>query len=47
MWSHIDKHEAVLGMSENQAMMSLGQTITPHGDNVGIAASRMTTMDIR
>ncbi|HEY4009359.1 MAG TPA: hypothetical protein VGM11_04345, partial [Acidobacteriaceae bacterium] len=35
MWSHIDKHEAVLGMSENQAMMSLGQTITPHGDTVG------------
>jgi hypothetical protein len=35
MWSHIDKHEAVLGMSENQAMMSLGQVSTPHGDNVG------------
>ena len=35
MWAHIDKHEPVLGMSENQAMMALGQTITPHGDNVG------------
>jgi hypothetical protein len=35
MWSHIDKHEAVLGMSENQAMMSLGQVSTPHGDTVG------------
>ena len=35
MWSHIEKHEAVLGMSENQAMMSLGQVITPHGDTVG------------
>ncbi len=35
MWTHIDKHEAVLGMSENQAMMALGQVMTPHGDNVG------------
>jgi hypothetical protein len=35
MWSHIDKHEAVLGMSENQAMMSLGEVITPHGDKAG------------
>ena len=35
MWSHIDKHEAVLGMSENQAMMALGQTMDPHGDNPG------------
>jgi hypothetical protein len=35
MWQHIDKHEAVLGMSENQAMMSLGQVITPHGDKMG------------
>ena len=35
MWSHIDKHEAVPGMSENQAMMSLGEVITPHGDNIG------------
>lgn len=35
MWAHVDKHEVVLGMSENQAMMALGQTITPHGDNVG------------
>ncbi len=35
MWSHIDKHEAVLGMSENQAMMSMGQVIDPHGDTVG------------
>ncbi|HEX4154437.1 MAG TPA: hypothetical protein VHY48_02370 [Acidobacteriaceae bacterium] len=35
VWAHIDKHEAVLGMSENQAMMALGQVITPHGDNVG------------
>jgi hypothetical protein len=35
MWAHIDKHEPVLGMSENQAMMALGQVITPHGDNVG------------
>ncbi len=35
MWAHVDKHEPALGMSENQAMMALGQTITPHGDNVG------------
>jgi len=35
MWQHVDKHEAVVGMSENQAMMSLGQVITPHGDKMG------------
>jgi hypothetical protein len=35
MWQHIDKHEPALGMSENQAMMSLGQVITPHGDKTG------------
>jgi hypothetical protein len=42
VWAHIDKHEAVPGMSENQAMMALGQTITPHGDNVG---DRSVTFD--
>ena len=42
MWAHIDKHEAALGMSENQAMMALGQTISPHGDNVG---DRSVTFD--
>ncbi len=42
MWAHVDKHEPVLGMSENQAMMALGQTITPHGDNVG---DRTVTFD--
>jgi hypothetical protein len=42
MWQHIDKHEAVLGMSENQAMMSLGQVITPHGDVTG---NRSVTYD--
>jgi hypothetical protein len=35
MWSVVDKHQAVLGMTENQAMMSMGQTITPHGDKIG------------
>jgi hypothetical protein len=35
MWAHIDKHEPVLGMSENQAMMALGQVIYPHGETVG------------
>ena len=42
MWAHIDKHEPVLGMSENQAMMALGQVITPHGDKVG---DRSVTFD--
>ena len=35
MWQVIDKHGAVVGMSENQAMMSMGQVITPHGDKIG------------
>jgi hypothetical protein len=35
MWSRIDKHEAVLGMSENQAMIALGQVMDPHGDESG------------
>lgn len=35
MWAHIDKHEAVPGMSENQAMMALGQVIDPHGGDAG------------
>jgi hypothetical protein len=35
MWSHIDKHEAVLGMNENQAMMSLGEVIKPDSDKTG------------
>jgi hypothetical protein len=35
MWSHIDKHEAVLGMNENQAMMSLGEVIKPDSDTTG------------
>ncbi|MEO8989287.1 MAG: hypothetical protein ABI291_02305 [Acidobacteriaceae bacterium] len=34
-WAHIDKHEVVPGMSENQAMMALGQVLTPSGDSVG------------
>jgi hypothetical protein len=35
MWAHVDKHEAALGMNENQAMLALGQVITPHGDKMG------------
>lgn len=35
MWAHIEKHEVVPGMSENQAMMSLGEVIDPHGDKIG------------
>jgi hypothetical protein len=42
MWEHVDKHEAVSGMSENQAMMALGQVITPHGDTMG---NRSVTYD--
>jgi hypothetical protein len=34
-WAHIDKHEVVPGMSENQAMMALGQIIKPSGNSVG------------
>jgi hypothetical protein len=41
-WAHIDKHEVVPGMSENQAMMALGQVTTPHGDKMG---DRMVTFD--
>ena len=35
MWAHVDKHEAALGMNENQAMLALGQVIVPHGDKMG------------
>jgi hypothetical protein len=35
MWAHIDKHEPALGMSENQAMLALGQVMKPHGDTMG------------
>jgi len=42
MWAHVDKHEAVVGMSENQAMMSLGQVITPSSDSIG---NRTVTYD--
>ena len=35
MWQAIDKHQAVVGMTEPMAMMSMGQVITPHGDKVG------------
>jgi hypothetical protein len=34
-WAHVDKHEVVPGMTENQAMMALGQVISPSGDTVG------------
>jgi hypothetical protein len=35
IWSAIDQHKAIPGMSERQAMMGLGQIITPHGDTAG------------
>ena len=34
-WAHIDRHEVVPGMSENQTMMSLGQVMKPDSDNTG------------
>jgi hypothetical protein len=34
-WAHIDKHEVVPGMSENQAMMALGQVMRPDSDSTG------------
>jgi len=34
-WAHIDKHEAALGMNENQMMLALGQVMVPHGDKMG------------
>jgi hypothetical protein len=35
IWAAIDQHKAIPGMSERQAMMGLGQIITPHGDTAG------------
>jgi hypothetical protein len=35
MWAHIDKHEAVQGMTEDQAMMSLGEVTRPSSDDAG------------
>ncbi len=35
MWAHIAKHEAVPGMSENQAMMSLGEVMVPSSNSMG------------
>jgi len=35
VWAHIDKHEAVQGMSENQAMMALGEVLEWHGKDPG------------
>lgn len=34
-WAHIDRHEVVPGMSENQTMMALGQVMKPDSDNMG------------
>jgi len=34
-WAHIEKHEAAPGMTENQVMMALGQTLDWHGSKVG------------
>ena len=34
-WAHIDRHEVVPGMSENQTMMALGQVMKPDSDNTG------------
>jgi hypothetical protein len=42
VWAHVDKHEVVPGMSEDQAMMALGQIFVP-GD--GSAGNRTVTYD--
>jgi hypothetical protein len=34
-WAAIDQHQAILGMSENQAMMSLGEVTVPSSDTLG------------
>ena len=41
-WAAIDKHEAIAGMNERQAMMALGEVETPHGDKMG---DRMVEFD--
>jgi hypothetical protein len=41
-WAHVDKHEVVPGMSENQCMMALGQVIVPSSDAIG---NRTVTYD--
>jgi hypothetical protein len=35
IWSDIDQHKVVPGMSENQVMMSIGQVMKPSSDNTG------------
>lgn len=35
VWSHVDKHEPTLGMSENQVMMAVGQVSKPSSDSTG------------
>ncbi|MGA7158989.1 MAG: hypothetical protein WBY53_19240 [Acidobacteriaceae bacterium] len=35
IWSDIDQHKVVPGMSENQVMMSIGQVMRPDSDNMG------------
>ena len=35
IWKAIDEHRAILGMSETQVQMALGQVSVPHGDKIG------------
>jgi hypothetical protein len=42
IWNAIDAHKAVLGMSEREAQMALGQVSEPHGDTMG---DRMVVYD--
>jgi len=35
VWAHVDKHEVVPGMNEQQAMLALGQIIKPSSDSIG------------
>ena len=35
IWQAVDEHRAVLGMTERQVQLALGQVSDPHGDKVG------------
>jgi hypothetical protein len=35
VWQHIDKHEAAVGMTEDQVAMALGQVATPSNETAG------------
>lgn len=35
VWKAIDEHRVIVGMTEREAQMALGQVIDPHGETVG------------